>query len=273
MENEEKKIKIIITVIIVIIALISATMAAEYFSDEDTYKDTIKVLDEKRNSVIAMSASSAAVSTGLTFIPGDVAEPIANELADLSSTLMIVLCAIFLEKYFLTISGLVTCRILIPLSCVLIIIFIWKKKDKAASIAAKLTTFGLCCMLLVPASTWTTSFIENTYNASIEQHLEEAEETADALNANADKEESTIEKFFSNIKGGLSETLDSAKNVLGNFIESAALLIITSCVIPILTLGLFLWGANMILGMNINVSKDRLRRIGRSGSAVRKKLK
>ena len=129
MENKEKKTMIVITVILIVIALISATVAAEYFSDAETYKDTIKVLDEKRDSVVAMSASSAAVSTGLTFIPGDVAEPIANELADLSSTLMIVLCAIFLEKYFLTISGLVTCRILIPLSCVLIIMFIWKKTD------------------------------------------------------------------------------------------------------------------------------------------------
>ncbi|MBS5334890.1 MAG: hypothetical protein KHY62_05180 [Firmicutes bacterium] len=96
MENKEKKTMILITVILAAIALISATVAADYFSDAETYKDTIKVLDEKRDSVVAMSASSAAVSTGLTFIPGDVAEPIANELAALSSTLMIVLCAIFL---------------------------------------------------------------------------------------------------------------------------------------------------------------------------------
>lgn len=51
---------ILITVILAAIALISATVAADYFSDAETYKDTIKVLDEKRDSVVAMSASSAA---------------------------------------------------------------------------------------------------------------------------------------------------------------------------------------------------------------------
>ena len=185
---EKKNVKKLAWVAVaLVIMVLSMTVVSKAASNPENHKKTIEALDEKKADILKLTATSAAASTAIAAIPGDATTPIANKLTDLTSYFLIILVVIFLEKYFLTISGLVTCRILIPLSCVLIMMFIWKKKDKAASVAAKLTIFGLCCMLLVPASTWATGFIENTYNVSIEKNLEEAEETADALNSNADK--------------------------------------------------------------------------------------
>lgn len=267
----KSKIKTIMFIVIVLcVGLISFTILADHFSDPGTYSDTIQSLDDKRNDVLAMSAASASVSTALTIIPGDVAEPLANELADLSSTLMIVLCAIFMEKYMLTLAGILAFRLLIPAACILLVAFIFTRREVFRKYACKMILLGICIVLLVPASTWTTNFIEDTYSVSIQQNVDEANQTADLLNKNSD-DDNILTKLFKKVKSGASNLYDKTKEILGNFIEAAAILIITSCVIPILTLLLFIWIINMILGLSINVPVRKLNVLARSGSKLRSK--
>jgi hypothetical protein len=128
-------------------------------------------------------------------------------------------------------------------------------------------------VLLVPASTWATNFIEEVYPSYIEENfdknIEEANKTADMLNENADKDENFMTKFFDSLSGGVTGVLDKIESILGNFIEATALLIITSCVIPILTLWMFVWVTNLLLGMNIKItaSKSTLN----TGSKIRRR--
>ncbi len=58
----------------------------------------LAALEEKQTTVLELSAASAAASAAITLIPGDVATPIADKLADLSSHFLLVLCAVFLEN-------------------------------------------------------------------------------------------------------------------------------------------------------------------------------
>lgn len=48
---------------------------------------------------------ATATSALITLIPGDVGTPIAEKVADLSGYLLIVLCAVYLEKYLVTLTG------------------------------------------------------------------------------------------------------------------------------------------------------------------------
>ena len=48
-------------------------------------------------------------------------------------------------------------------------------------------------------------------------------------------------------------------NQVNRLVEGFAVMIVTSCVIPILVLAFFLWLANMFLGINIEVPMQRLR--------------
>ena len=253
--------KTVAVIMLIVLAIVSFTFLADVFSNPDTYSETIESLDERRNDVLAMSASSTAISTGLTLIPGDVAGPIADKLADLSFTLMIVLCAIFLEKYILTLAGVAAFKILIPIACILALVFIKTSKEAFARVGIKLAILGLCLVLLVPASTWATNFIEDSYPSYIEENFDEnikdANETAEMLNENADKDENFIAGFFDTISGGVTGVLEDIESILGNFIEASALLIITSCVIPILTLWLFVWISNLLLGMNIKIPANK----------------
>ena len=111
--------KIVSIVLPVIIALFSIFVLAKPASTPETYAKTIASLDEKKTTVMELTAASTAVSAAITLIPGDTATPIAEKLVDLSTYFLVVLCAIFLEKYMLTLSGFAVFKILIPMICIL----------------------------------------------------------------------------------------------------------------------------------------------------------
>lgn len=273
-EKDKLTMKNILAVVIAAaIAIISFTAAAEHFSNPETYETTIESLDDKRNDVLAMTASSASISTALTLLPNDIATPIADNLADLSTTLMIVLCAIFLEKYMLTLAGLVTFKFLIPLACILFILFRFNGRMGLAVTAAKLAMLGVCIVLLVPTSTAATKFIEDTYSVSIQENVAEAEEAAEVIEENKDKDDRFLTSLFRDAKESAASMYDKVKNILSNFIEAAAILIITSCIIPILTLWLLIWAANNIIGIHIEVPRGKLASFARSGSGIRRNIR
>ena len=104
MENEKQK-KILFALIPIVIALLSFFVIARFTSSTEFNAKTIQSLDDKKTTVMELTAASTAASAAITLIPGDVGTPIANKLADLSSYFLIVLSAIYLEKYLVTITG------------------------------------------------------------------------------------------------------------------------------------------------------------------------
>lgn len=79
--------------------------------------ETIASLDEKKQTVMELTAASTVTSALITLLPGDTATPIAEKMADVSGYLLVVLCAIYLEKYLVTITGYVAFTYLIPIAC------------------------------------------------------------------------------------------------------------------------------------------------------------
>lgn len=102
---------IIFRVVAIIVCIIIAGssffgLAKSYSSPESKInKETIKYLDEKKTTALELSASATAVSTLITLAPGDDGTPVANKLMDLAGYFLIVVSAIYLEKYLLTIFG------------------------------------------------------------------------------------------------------------------------------------------------------------------------
>lgn len=266
---ENKKKVVIVTVLLLVLGLVSFTVVGNYWVEPENHQETIQTLDKKSGNVMAMATSAAAISTGLTILPNDMASPIADELANLSSTMVMILCAIFLEKYLLTLAGAVTFKILIPFVCLLFILYMFNNKEIFKVIAIKILVVGLAFVLLVPASTTATNFIEDTYAISIEENLEKADEVANILNNKADENESKINKWINNLKDGAKGLLEDVKVVLKSIIEMTAVMIVTSCVIPLLTFAALLWVLNMVLG--IPIPKAKLRNFAKVGSKLRQK--
>lgn len=276
MENEKQK-KIIFALIPIVIALLSFFVIARFTSSTEFNAKTIQSLDDKKTTVMELTAASTAASAAITLIPGDVGTPIANKLADLSSYFLIVFSAIYLEKYLVTITGYAAFKILVPIACVFFSGYLLWRKEILRVVAQKFLLFGLAVYLVIPASVKVAYMIETTYASSIESTIETAKQTTDEIESETGEsgqvdDKSSNEKsqsdsdsdskenaggffsgLFNKVQEGVSTATANVENVLNNFIEALAILLVTSCLIPILVLIFFVWLVKMLLGLNIDI--------------------
>lgn len=262
---QKKSLHIIIPVLI---AVLSFFVLSSLASSTDFHKGTLTALEQKQTTVLELSAASATASAAITLIPGDVATPIADKLADLSSHFLLVLCAIFLEKYLLTITGSITFSLLIPVACALYVAYILFDWDSLRLLASKLAIFGLLIFLLIPASVKLSNMIESTYQASIEATIESATATAEEIESSADTTSESEEGFWSGLVSSVTEGVsnavsgitDKAGEMVNRFIEALAVMLVTCCVIPILVLMAFVWFAKILLAVDLPVNYGQLHR-------------
>lgn len=251
--------KVIWLICLLATAVLSFFCIAPHMTQPSTYQNSLNTLQGKQETVLELTAVSAAASTAITVLPGDVATPIADKLADLSGYFLIVLCAIFLEKYLLTITASATFYVLIPLSCALCAAYVLSAKRFFGELAWKVACFGFAIVLVVPTSVYVSNVIEETYNTSISTTIEDAkrvtEEAQTADKADDAEESHGISGLFSKVTEGISkattETVNKFKLVLNNMIEALAVMLVTSCLIPILVIVFFTWLFKLIFGINI----------------------
>lgn len=252
--KKQKLTAIIMISILVIISVVSIMWAAPKYSDPEERIDSIEYLDSKRNTVLTLAGAATASSTALTLLKDDWATPVANELAELSIYFMIILAAIVLEKYLITLSGLIFFQYIVPIVCVLLICnIIWKNMEWTRVMAFKFLAFGLALFLLVPSCVQVCQVIENTYDTSIQAAIESAQNATEFTKPENEEEKNIFEKALSSVTDTLTAAAESVKNILNNFIEAIAIMLITSCVIPILIIVIFVWIINSLTGLNITL--------------------
>ena len=216
----------------------------------------------------------------ITLLPGDTATPIAEKMADVSGYLLVVLCAIYLEKYLVTITGYVAFTYLIPIACGLWILNLVFENATVRKLAAKLAVFGIAIFLVVPASVKISDLIGDTYQAQIEATIEDARNTQSILENSGVVDDDTnatettgidatsnifdwakdaissakdsVANVVENVKISTEELVQKVENSLNHFIEAVAVMIITSCVIPMLVLLLFFWMVKIVLDVDLS---------------------
>lgn len=252
--NQNSK-KILSIVLPIIIALFSIFVLAKPASTPSTYKKTIASLDEKKTTVMELTAASAAVSAAITLIPGDTGTPIAEKLVDLSTYFLVVLCAIYLEKYMLTLAGYGVFKVLIPVICILLIVNVFRKSETCERLMKKIGIFSLALVLVVPVSVKVSDFIQKTYEESINETISSAKEMSDELEDEEDK------GLWDRITDGATSAVKKVEQSLNQFVEALAVLIVTSCIIPILVLVFFVWLMKMLLGMDGSLKTVKRKKI------------
>ena len=175
------KQKCITAAVLLLVAILSITVVGKYVSAPENHQKTIASLDEKKQTVMELTAASTVTSALITLLPGDTATPIAEKMADVSGYLLVVLCAIYLEKYLVTITGYVAFTYLIPIACGLWMLNLIFANATVRKLAAKLAVFGLAISLVVPASVKISDLIGDTYQAQIEATIEDARDTQNIL--------------------------------------------------------------------------------------------
>ena len=255
--------KVLRTVIPLLVAAASVFVIAGYAASPQFHASTIASLDEKTGTVLELTAASAAASAAITLLPGDTATPIADKLAELSSYFLIVISAIYLEKYLTTITGYAAFMILIPAACILLAVNVFARKEMIRRVAWKLTVFGLAVALVIPASVRVSDMIDETYSASIQSTINAAIQTTDQIPADGEEEAETEESggirgFISGVKDTVSGTGDSIKRVLNNFVNALAVMLVTSCLIPILVMLFFIWLTKILIGSDVALVPRRV---------------
>lgn len=265
-----KKLQIGFIVALVVLALLSGFVARPHFADTKTWDSTIEVIDQKKGNVLALTTSCVALSAGITALPGDTGTPVAEQLAQLSGNLGIVLAVLYLEKYLLTILWSVGLGILIPFALVLFAVSLgihgrWSTSAVLRRVATRVLVVATIGMALVPASVWVSQKVDKTYQVSIEQTEQKATEASKTSSTKSEKKSETtenknvLEQLTDGASSLLTSVTDSAKQMtdeivqqVTDLIEGVIVMIVTSCVIPLLVLVAFLWLGHVLLGIDIS---------------------
>ena len=245
------KKKIVWTVILSALVLVSLYLSKTWGSVSFN-EGRIAYLDNKKLTVTGLVATVSAASTAIAAVPGDATTPIATQLASTTSWLLMVTVVIIAEKYLLTILIHLSLTWLFPIALGIFIACVWIDSAFWRKLAIKLCIFAAAIALVVPASVGASRLIESTYQDSIKESM-------NAISENSDSTDKTEEKkdFWSTITSTVetlsTEALETLKTQVSNFIDAVAVLVVTSCIIPILVLIAFSWIIKLLFGIAIDV--------------------
>ena len=274
--------RISVVVILALAIILSCTVVAHKLTDPASYGHTIEVLDQNRTTVLALSAASAAASAAVSALPDDICSSISEQLSEFTSWFMMILGFIYLEKYLLTIFGAAACYFLLPVGCSLLLVNCFFPKTTLQSIGTKLIAFGTVLLLVIPSSIWISDQINDIYSNSIAITVESASAVSDNLigEVTDENQESTsmideAKTLLGDMSVSVAKVIDQFKNVLNRFIEATAVMIVTTCLIPIMVVLFFGWIVKTLFSVQIivpaplpKVRKGKHSRSDESGLAV-----
>ena len=258
--------KYLIPLLVVILCLVCIGGSINYglntAGTPNRYEKTIASIDEELSGVLKLSALTTGISATITAIPGDTGTTIADHLMTLTTWLLVVIVVLFFQKYSLTLIGKLTFIIIIPIVIGMFGVGILKHSKKLLLKGVNGLLIASLIFFAIPASVSLSNEIKETYEFSLNNTLAEAEnakaKTDEATDDSADDNKNFIEGAISKVTDAVSSTvmggLDAAENFLNTLTESLAVLVVTSCAIPMLVLVLFIWLIKKLVEVDLSKS-------------------
>ena len=182
MNIDRKYYKWIWTFVFLAAAVLCFTLFYKVYDSSAYLKGAVKYLDDKANTVLALTGASTSASVAITMIPGDIGTPIADKLADISSYSILILAAVHLEKYLITIAGTVVLKGLLPVAFIAAAINMATYRNESVfALIKKVFVLAAALMLVVPSSVYISRTIENTYKEDMAYNIEETQKEADEI--------------------------------------------------------------------------------------------
>lgn len=276
---------VIISVVFLLLAVISFFGISRAATNIENYSKSTEQLENLKGQALGMTTTATALSTAAAAVPGEALSPIANKLIDVAGYMVIVYIAIVLEKYLLTLTGFAAFKILIPIGCLLIAAgqLFQRRKNLLYGLALKFASLGFLMWILVPVSVGATQLINKTFEESsvVDNITLETEETTAGTDA-ASQESSLaqensslkdkVSSWFSNVEDTVKESAqkvsdavsvktEELKEALNRMIEKVAVMIVTTCGIPLCVLFAFTWVFKLVTGIPVNVKMPKASRL------------
>ncbi|MCR5625290.1 MAG: hypothetical protein K6G11_08630 [Lachnospiraceae bacterium] len=246
-KNKDLALKILPVVICLIVLLVSFFGFGPKMEKVETYEYLTEKLDHKRESVIEISGGMIGLSLAVGMVPGDATTPIATQITELNNYLVISIGAIMLEKFLLPIIGFIVFRIMIPVVAVLCGVGLFFSKKTFTQIGIRIGIIAFAFLALIPAGIVIGEKVDDAFG--LEKAVDNIVNKIDEIDMEGAADESTDESaedesFFDKIKNwgsdvaeniteGGAKILEKAKVILGELMDVVAILLVTSCIIPV----------------------------------------
>lgn len=257
MTNRLRQPRSIATIVLVLCIILSITVVSPFLSNATNHKRALATISESKANATALSLTVTLASTAISLLPDDTGSAIADELSELSTPLLIIVCILFFEQYLLTAMESLAFSILLPITCALFISYLYLERKSLKILALKCLLISLLCAIIIPLSAELTIMMRSTFSESLgalQAQLDEISITFSQMLGEGS--EGDVLKFISNFTSGVGDVLSFAKDALGLMIDAVAILLITSCVIPVITLLLFIWCIKGILAGKMENLED-----------------
>ena len=233
--------------LMVFIAVFSIFVCSSRVPSLPYFTNTVQELEDTNDTVMLFSGATLATAVVITLLPDDWASPLANELADLNKYVIAILAILFFEKLIVIEGVSIVFSHIIPIICALFAIYIITHYEILKSLAVRLLTLALALVFAVPFSTNLSNSLSANYKAYIDETITAAEAGADKVDE-ITSSSSDDKSFFENVSSvfqtaihGIKDLFDYFSNVVKKCVNTVAIFIIITFVIPVVTFVFLIW--------------------------------
>lgn len=254
--------------LLALIAALSFFLAAPKLPETNFIQHSLESLEESSDTVMKFSAATLSTSLAISALPDDFATPLADSLADMNIYFIAILVVLFLEKILIQYGIKVAFMILVPLACILGALFIVTKRNILKGLAVRICILGLAVAFVVPCSTHITDIVASDLITYVNETIEETENGAGKLNEameDGTEDKNIFERLsdlFQTAVNGVSDLMLHFQNTIRRCMNSIAILILTNCLMPLLTIFVLKWILGEVFQIVIPIPSVRRRRSG-----------
>lgn len=254
MNRTEKLAKLLFAAFIMVFSI---TVLAGKIPETSYVQESLDSLEENQSTIMQLSGATLATSLAISALPDDFASPLAETIADLNTYFIFMFAVIFVEKLIVVEGTKISLVYIIPIACALYMLFIITSKGVFKNFAIKLLILGFSVVMVIPFSTHFTETVCRDYLAYVDETIVETEAGANKINEvmSSDEEDSSLfdklsDAFKTTIQG-VSDLMTYFNNVIKKCINSVAIMLVTTFVLPLLILMLFRWLLNELFAIHL----------------------
>lgn len=251
---------------LVLAAALSFFAAASLLPKTDFVRDSLQSVEDSSNTVMELSAATLSASLAISALPDDFATPLAESLSDMNIYFIAILVVLFLEKILIQYGIRAAFAVLVPLACLMGILFVLTGRAVLKSLAVRICILGLAAAFVVPCSTHLTGIVASDLNRYVDETIQETEKSAGKLNEameDGGDGQTIFERLsdlFQTAVRGISDLMTHFRDTIRKCMNSIAILILTNCIMPLLTIFLLKWILGELFRIALPMPAGRERR-------------
>ncbi len=261
----EAKAKVLVKVLLAVFFMMLSIFVLAYEVPQTKFvQSTVESLEESRTKIMEFSGATIATSLAITALPDDFGTPLADTLADMNTYFVFIFAVIFVEKLLVLEGVKFSFAWIIPIALGLYIVGTLLFKDSVKLFGKKLLIFGMAVVFVIPVSIHFTEKVCADYLVYVDETIEEANDGAQKVNEimATDEDEATIfdklSSAFKTAMNGMSDLLEYFENVIKKFVNSIAIMLVTSFVLPLIVLFIFRWLLRELFSLNLSLPQVKI---------------